>query len=112
MDTQNADRIIQEAISLAEAWQNRANRLLTSEEKAIQDQMLRLLTNPIDKVIMAKMIDQSFRSDDARRVADQINYLFKKHGVPDFFTSGDRLLMRLFLGVGRYFPPCLCSTGD
>ena len=104
VNTQHADMIIQEAISLAETWQNRANRLLTSEEKDIQDQMLRLLTNPIDKVIMAKMIDQSFRSDDARRVADQINYLLKQYGVPDFFTSGDRLLMRMFLGVGRYFP--------
>ena len=104
VNTQHADMIIQEAISLAETWQNRANRLLTSEEKDIQDQMLRLLTNPIDKVIMAKMIDQSFRSDDARRVADQINYLLEEYGVPDFFTSGDRLLMRLFLGVGRYFP--------
>jgi RHH-type proline utilization regulon transcriptional repressor/proline dehydrogenase/delta 1-pyrroline-5-carboxylate dehydrogenase len=104
VDTQTAGWIIQEAISLAEAWQNRANRLLTSEEKDLQDQMLRLLTHPIDKVIMAKMIDQSFRSHDTRRVADQINYLIKEYGVPDFFTSGDRLLMRLFLGVGRYFP--------
>ncbi len=103
-ENHHADMIIQEAISLAETWQNRANRLLTSEEKDIQDQMLRLLTNPIDKVIMAKMIDQRFRSDDARRVADRINYLLREYGVPDFFISGDRLLMRLFLGVGRYFP--------
>ncbi len=104
MSTKSNDRIVQEAISLAEAWQDRANQLLTSEEKDIQDQMLRLLTNPMDKVIMAKMIDQSFRSHDDRRVADQINFLFKEYGVPDFFSSGDRLLMRLFLGVGRYFP--------
>jgi len=104
MNRQPAEPNIREAISLAEAWQNRANGLLTSEEKDIQDQMLRLLTNPIDKVIMVRMIDQSFRSHDSRRVADQINYLLTKYGVPDFFSSGDRLLMRLFLGVGRYFP--------
>jgi len=104
MSMQPSEKTIKEAISLAEAWQNRANELLTSEEKDIQDQMLRLLTNPIDKVIMVRMIDQSFRSHDSRRVADQINYLLKQYGVPDFFSSGDRLLMRLFLGVGRYFP--------
>lgn len=104
MHTQPTEETIREAISLAEDWQNRANELLTPEEKDIQDQMLRLLTNPIDKVIMVRMIDQSFRSHDSRRVADQINYLLTKYGVPDFFSSGDRLLMRLFLGVGRYFP--------
>ncbi|MCK8603969.1 bifunctional proline dehydrogenase/L-glutamate gamma-semialdehyde dehydrogenase [Desulfoferrobacter suflitae] len=104
MNRQPAEETIRAAISLAETWQNRANQLLTAEEKDIQDQMLRLLTNPIDKVIMVRMIDQSFRSHDSRRIADQINYLLTKHGVPDFFSSGDRLLMRLFLGVGRYFP--------
>ena len=104
MSTRELPTTIREALSLAAAWQNRANELLTSEEKDIQDQMLRLLTNPVDKVVMVKMIDQSFRSDDVRRVADQINYLLKLHGVPDFFSSGDRLLMRVFLGVGRYFP--------
>jgi len=104
MSSRQISSTIKEALSLAAAWQNRANELLTSEEKDIQDQMLRLLTNPIDKVVMVKMIDQSFRSDDVRRVADQINYLLKLHGVPDFFSSGDRLLMRVFLGVGRYFP--------
>lgn len=104
MNTPTAETIMREAVALAEAWQNRANELLTGEEKEIQDQMLRLLTNPIDKVIMVRMIDQSFRSANSRRVADQINYLLRQYGVPDFFSSGDRLLMRLFLGIGRHFP--------
>lgn len=104
MSTTTAETILREAVALAETWQNRANQLLTDEEKEIQAQMLRLLTNPIDKVIMVRMIDQSFRSADARRVADQINHLLRTYGVPDFFSNSDRLLMRLFLGVGRHFP--------
>lgn len=104
MNQRAVDPNIEQAVALAEAWQNRANELLTAEEKDIQEQMLRLLTNPVDKVIMVRMIDQSFRSHDTRRVADQINFLLTEYGVPDFFSSGDRLLMRLFLGVGRYFP--------
>lgn len=98
------EKIVKEAIKQAEVWQNRANQLLTSEEKVIQDQLKRLLTNPIDKVIMTKMIDQSFRSRNDNRVADQINYIFKHHGTPEFFTTGDKLLLRLFLGIGRHFP--------
>lgn len=100
----HTDKIAQEAIFLAEAWQNRANELLTPEEKTIQRQMKRLLTHPMDKVVMTKMIDQSFRSHNDARIADQINYTLKEYGVPEFFSTGDKLLMRLFLGVGRHFP--------
>ena len=104
MTPQPADTILEQTISLAEAWQNRANELLTSEEKTVHAQLKRLLVNPIDKVIMAKMIDQSFRSTDPDRVADQIDYLFREYSVPDFFSVKDKILMRLFLGVGKHFP--------
>ena len=62
------------------------------------------LNNPRDKVLMAALIDQSFRSEDPERVAEQINFLMRKYGVPDFFSVGDKLLMRIFLGIGRHFP--------
>ncbi|MFO8082832.1 MAG: bifunctional proline dehydrogenase/L-glutamate gamma-semialdehyde dehydrogenase, partial [Desulfobacterales bacterium] len=87
-----------------EKWQERANELLTSEEKAIQDQMIRLLTHPLDKVVLTKMIDQSFRSHDNTRVADQVNSLLRDFGVPDFFSKVDRVLIQMFLGLGRHFP--------
>jgi len=69
MNIQHSDTIIKEAVAQAEAWQNRANELLTSEEKVIQDQLRRLLIHPTDKAVMTKMIDQSFRSRNESRVA-------------------------------------------
>ena len=45
------ENLIKESVLLAESWQKRANKLLTKEEKAIQSQMLSLLTNPMDKVV-------------------------------------------------------------
>jgi RHH-type transcriptional regulator, proline utilization regulon repressor / proline dehydrogenase / delta 1-pyrroline-5-carboxylate dehydrogenase len=104
MDSLHLDKLIKDAVSLAEKWQNRANELLTSEEKQIQEQMVRLLNNPLDKVILTKMIDQSFRSKDSTRVADQVNSLLREFGVPDFFSKVDRLLIQMFLGMGRHFP--------
>jgi len=104
MITQDFNLIGEEAVSLAEAWQNRANQLLTSEEKAIQEQMIRLLTHPANKVIMTKMLDQSFRSNDNSRIADQVNNLLRSYGVPDFFPKFDQLLIQMFLGLGRHFP--------
>jgi RHH-type transcriptional regulator, proline utilization regulon repressor / proline dehydrogenase / delta 1-pyrroline-5-carboxylate dehydrogenase len=104
MDSQNLDSLIKEAVYLAGTWQDRANELLTSEEKGIQEEMVRLLTHPMDKVILTKMIDQSFRSQDSARVADQVNNLLREFGVPDFFSKVDRLLIQMFLGLGRHFP--------
>ena len=77
---------------------------MTSEEKEIQDQMLRLLTHPMDKVVLTKLIDQSFRSHNPARVADQVNSILRQYGVPDFFSRVDRLLIQMFLGLGRHFP--------
>ncbi|MBW1819500.1 MAG: bifunctional proline dehydrogenase/L-glutamate gamma-semialdehyde dehydrogenase, partial [Deltaproteobacteria bacterium] len=104
MTTQPDEGLLREAIALAESWQNRANALLTSEEKGIQEQMSRLLAHPTDKVIMTKLLDQSFRSHDPGRVADQVNNLLREYGVPDFFSRVERVLMEMFLGLGRHFP--------
>ena len=52
MDSQQNEKILREAVLLAEAWQNRANELLRSDEKVLQDHLMRLMSNPIDKVIL------------------------------------------------------------
>ncbi len=105
MELRPQDReLTRRAAETAAKWQNRANELITSEEKGIQEQMLRLLTHPMDKVVLTKMIDQSFRSHDNRRVADQVNAILKAHGVPDFFSNVEKLLVQMFLGVGRHIP--------
>jgi len=104
MNTEEESLIIQKAIETAEKWQDRANELLTAEEKGIQEQMLRLLTHPMDKVVLTKLIDQSFRSRDTRRVANQVNAILKSHGVPDFFSKVEKLLVQMFLGLGRHVP--------
>jgi RHH-type transcriptional regulator, proline utilization regulon repressor / proline dehydrogenase / delta 1-pyrroline-5-carboxylate dehydrogenase len=104
VEKQQEKSITQLAVATAEQWQNRANELITSEETGIQEQMLRLLTHPMDKVVLTKMIDQGFRSHDNRRVADQVNAILTAYGVPDFFSRVEKLLVQMFLGVGRHIP--------
>lgn len=101
------DKCAHEAIDLAKTWQNRANQLLTHEEKGIQEQMSRLVTHPLDKAILTKLIDQSFRSESPARVADQINNLIREYGVPDFFTKVEKLLVQMFVGIGKHVPSFL-----
>ena len=103
MEPRELDPTVNKVLSLARDWQDRANELLTSEEKGIQEQMKQLMTHPIDKVVLTKMIDQSFRPHDNSRVADQVNAILTSYGIPDFFPRVDRLLIQMFLGFGRHF---------
>ena len=104
MEPKELDTTVTNALSLARAWQDRANELLTSEEKGIQEQMQQLMAHPIDKAVLTKMIDQSFRPRDPSRVADQVNAILTSYGIPDFFPRVDRLLIQMFLGFGKHFP--------
>ena len=89
MQTKLETDIREQAIALAKSWQTRANELLTAEEEKIQQQMTRLLTNPKDKILLTKIIDQSFRPHDPERVAEQIATLLEEYGVPGFFGDQD-----------------------
>ncbi len=104
MNSTTDETLQREAIELAEAWQNRANELMTAEERAYQGQIKHLLTHPQDKVILTRLIDRSFRSANYRKTADQINTLLQKHGIPGFFSPTEKMLMHLFLSAGRHLP--------
>jgi RHH-type transcriptional regulator, proline utilization regulon repressor / proline dehydrogenase / delta 1-pyrroline-5-carboxylate dehydrogenase len=104
MITEISETLIDQTLDEAAEWQQRANRLLTAEERIQQEQMRRLLHHPPDKVVLAKLFDQSFRSNDSNRVADQIHYLLKKHGTPEFFSTTEKALLLLFQGLGRHLP--------
>ncbi len=96
--------LIQDAIELAERWQDLASRRLTAEDRTVQNQLGRLMDHPPDKVLLARLIDQSFRSQDPRRVADQVGSLLEAHGVPRSFSPRDWVLLQAFMGLGRHFP--------
>jgi RHH-type proline utilization regulon transcriptional repressor/proline dehydrogenase/delta 1-pyrroline-5-carboxylate dehydrogenase len=103
-ETLAPDALASDAVRLAEEWQDKANAMLTAREKNHQRQMMRLIRNPLDKVILTKMIDQSFRSGDNARVASQVRHVLKTYGVPKFFSIPEKALMRLFLAAGRHAP--------
>ena len=104
MQTATEETLQREAILLAEAWQNRADELLKHDEKTYQKQIRHLLTHPEDKITLTQLIDQSFRSGNYRRVADQVSSLLKRRGIPGFFSSTEKIMMHIFLTVGRLIP--------
>ena len=76
---QHNQEIIQKAIVLAEQWQNKATELVSDFDKKFHIKMNKMLSHPKDKVFLIELMDQSFRSHDPKRVANQIAYLFSKY---------------------------------
>lgn len=88
--------LIDQAVELAAQWQNRANQLQTGEEIRLQRQMQRLLAHPYDKILLCRILDQSFRSHSPRRIADQLGHLLRTYGAPQFFNHAEKLFFHLF----------------
>lgn len=96
--------VMNRAIELATQWQSVATEKLSDFENSFHAKMQKLLNNPVDKVFLIELMDQSFRSHDVSRVEDQIDYLFSKYGMATFFTNSERFLVFLFRHAGTYIP--------
>lgn len=98
------EKVMNRALELATQWQMAASDKMSEFENTFHVKMQKLLNNPVDKVFLIELMDQSFRSHDASRVEDQIDYLFSKYGMATFFTSSERFLVFLFRHAGTYIP--------
>ncbi len=90
-----------EAIQLAATMLEEAQRIQTKEEKRIQNELSGMMNDPIGKVFTTVITDQCFRSHHARRAADQLVFLIKKYGIPQYFTAGKRLALKFFTYAGK-----------
>lgn len=95
---------IDSAIKLAEKWQNRASQLVSDFDREFYVKMNKMLEYPKDKALLIELMDQCFRADSNKRIANQIIFLLQKHGMAHFFTTKDRTLLWLFQNIGQYLP--------
>ncbi|HOC91113.1 MAG TPA: proline dehydrogenase family protein [bacterium] len=94
----------QKAAYLAARLLNRAIELETPEERRKQDSLAQLTRSPADKAMIMKLTDQSFRSSNPRRVANQIVHLLKTRDIPGFMGKLDRSLLEIFRTFGNFLP--------
>lgn len=93
-----------EAKKLATRWQIDIEQNREKDEKKFHAIMKRMLEDPKNKVFLIELLDQSFRSLDNNRIADQLEYIFEKYNNTTFFTEFEQLLVWLFRHVGVYVP--------
>lgn len=96
------EHIIEEVKEVAYDWQKEIQVSRKGKEEEFHAMMLKMLKNPINKVFLIELLDQSFRSKDPQRVADQIDHIFEKYQSTDFFSEFEQILIWLFRDVGIY----------
>ena len=101
---ENNEVVMNRAIDLAEKWQLRAADKITNFEKNFHEKMKKMFARPLDKVLLIDLMDQSFRTKNTARVADQVEYIFSKYGMATFFSTPEKFLIFLFRNVGVYLP--------
>ncbi|MDY0117383.1 MAG: bifunctional proline dehydrogenase/L-glutamate gamma-semialdehyde dehydrogenase [Sulfurimonadaceae bacterium] len=89
---------------LATHWQRGIEKNRLHSEKKFHAIMKRLLSDPKNKIFLIELLDQSFRSHDKNRIADQLEYIFEKYNNTTFFTDFEQLLVWLFRNIGIYLP--------
>jgi RHH-type transcriptional regulator, proline utilization regulon repressor / proline dehydrogenase / delta 1-pyrroline-5-carboxylate dehydrogenase len=92
------------AKELATQWQAVISDNRESSEKAFHVMMQRMLKEPRNKVFLIELLDQSFRSENPSRVADQLEHLFSKYGHTEIFSQFEELLIWTFRHIGILVP--------
>jgi len=101
---ENNEVVMNRAIDLAQKWQLRAADKISNFEKNFHAKMKKMFARPLDKVLLIDLMDQSFRTKNSARVADQVEYIFAKYGMATFFSTPEKFLIFLFRNAGIYLP--------
>jgi len=92
------------AIELSSLMLTEAQRIETSKEKKIQAQIAKMIGDEDGKNFLIQMTDQSFRSENPKRVVDQIKFLINKFGSPKFLGLFERFGMNTVKYFGSFLP--------
>ena len=95
---------VQKALFLARALQKRAAELQTPQERKQQAELDRMMESPRDKATLTQMTDQAFRSSNPHRAVDQLVHILDVQGIPRFFGTMERTLLKGFQSFGGYLP--------
>jgi len=96
------EEIAQDVTRVAYEWQKKIQRSRKGQEQDFHEMMLKMLKNPVNKIFLIELLDQSFRSHNEDRVADQLEHIFDKYKSTDFFSQFEQILIWLFRDVGVY----------
>lgn len=74
------------------------------EKSGFQEELARMVKDPVGKTFTAEIADRLFRSESTSRIADQMQFILKKHGLPKFLSPLKKFGLRLFRFFGKIVP--------
>lgn len=95
------------AIELAGLMLNESQAQETRKEKYHKAELGRMMSDPVGKVFTMSLTDQCFRSKNVRRIADQIQFLIERLGIPQYLSFFKRSQLWIFKHFGKLFAPFL-----
>lgn len=98
------NNIYEKAVKRAKKWQKKIEVGRLAKERRFHSMMQAMLKDSKNKTFLIKLLDQSFRSNDSKRVAKQLNHIFYKYPQYNFFPWLKAIGLRLFRYIGLYFP--------
>ena len=97
-----SEKTVEDVIEVAYKWQKKIQVSRKDKEQDFHDMMTKMLKNPINKIFLIELLDQSFRSKNGDRVADQLEHIFAKYKSTNFFSQFEQILIWFFRDVGVY----------
>ena len=95
---------VQKAVQLARILQKRGTSLQTSQERRQQRELERMMDGLSDRATLMQLTDQAFRSTTPKRVANQLIHILDVQGIPRFFSTLDRAMLKGFQSFGGHLP--------
>lgn len=95
------------AIQLASSLLQEGARVQTLAEANRARQLAAMMDDPCGKIFTSSMADQCFRTQNNRRLADQLIYLLDSLGVPTYLSPLKRFGLQLFAQVGKPLAPIM-----
>lgn len=92
-----------EVIEFARSFLKKAEKELTPTELKEQKKYAIMVQNSNDKLLLSKMLDESSQIRNNRKLSKRMKILLERYGVPEFFSTSDRLLLKLFIAFGYQF---------
>jgi RHH-type proline utilization regulon transcriptional repressor/proline dehydrogenase/delta 1-pyrroline-5-carboxylate dehydrogenase len=92
-----------EVLNWARNFLSKSDKEKTEDELKEQKKYAILIQNPNDKILLSKLLDESSQIRDNKKLALRMKVLFEHYGIPEFFSSTDAFLIRLYNAFGYWF---------
>lgn len=92
-----------EVLDWAKDFLSKSEKEISTDELKEQKKYAILIQNPNDKTLLSKLLDESSQIHDNRKLARRMKLLIEKYGVPEFFSSSDAVMLKLFTTFGYWF---------